>query len=414
MGLGRNSPRLAQLKGHGVHYPFVVPLEIRSLSPADGVDHRIADAVLAGKAGVRPPFVLSLPVATDGDDGKLEEAALNRALEAQGTAELRQQCSQLGRVDEGVEGPSETAIFAQYPVPAGANEGIPDRLTGGVQLVTGSGWEAAHVVTLTATVLASLYRSSRTFGDYGKRWLASRPDLRPSSAERYERLWRLWLEPDFGTVPLGKMTPEDWRTWFTSRRSGHPGSTQPGAAYRLARAILNTAVDDGLIRANPCRVKGAGREQSPERPIAMPDQVDRIPEVIDPRYKAMVLLAAYGSLRFGELAGLRRHRIDLLHRTIRVEENAVELSSRRTVFGPPKTGAGRRTVSIPENLVTILDDQPAEYVGPDLDALVFTSPEGRESVKVQASVSTQCEAAWRDEAGVGAEAPQCATTATLN
>jgi len=218
--------------------------------------------------------------------------------------------------------------------------------------------------------------SRETFGDYGKRWLASRPDLRPSSAERYERLWRLWLEPDFGTVPLGKMTPEDWRTWFTSRRSGHPGSTQPGAAYRLARAILNTAVEDGLIRVNPCRVKGAGREQSPERPVAMPDQVDRIAEAIDPRYKAMVLLAAYGSLRFGELAGLQRRQIDLLQRTIRVEENAVELSSGRTVFGPPKTGAGRRTVSIPDDLVIILEHQLAEYVEPDLDALVFTSPEG--------------------------------------
>jgi integrase len=218
--------------------------------------------------------------------------------------------------------------------------------------------------------------SRQTFGDYGKRWLASRPDLRPSSAERYERLWRLWLEPNFGTVSLGRMTPEDWRTWFTSSRTEHPGSTQPGAAYRLARSILNTAVDDGLIRSNPCRVKGAGRERSPERPIAMPDEVYRIAEAIDPRYRPMVHLAAYCSLRFGELAGLQRHRVDLLHRTIRVEESAVELSSGKTVFGPPKTDAGRRIVSIPEHLVAILDTYLAEHVGPDVDALVFTSPEG--------------------------------------
>jgi integrase len=218
--------------------------------------------------------------------------------------------------------------------------------------------------------------SRQTFGDYGKRWLASRPDLRPSSAERYERLWRLWLEPNFGTVSLGRMTPEGWRTWFTSSRTEHPGSTQPGAAYRLARAILNTAVDDGLIRSNPCRVKGAGRERSPERPIAMPDEVYRIAEAIDPRYRPMVHLAAYCSLRFGELAGLQRHRVDLLHRTIRVEESAVELSSGKTVFGPPKTDAGRRIVSIPEHLVAILDTYLAEHVGPDVDALVFTSPEG--------------------------------------
>jgi integrase len=215
-----------------------------------------------------------------------------------------------------------------------------------------------------------------TFGDYGRRWLANRPDLRPSSAERYERLWRIWLEPTFGVIPLGKMTPESWRTWFTRSCATHPGSTQPGAAYRLGRAILNTAVEDGMIRANPARVKGAGREQAPERPVAAPDEVLNIVKRIDQRYEPMVLLAAWCSLRFGELAGLRRSRIDLLHRTIRVEENGVELSSGKVVFGSPKTDAGRRTVSVPAELIPSIERHLATYVGPQVDALVFTSPEG--------------------------------------
>ena len=37
-------------------------------------------------------------------------------------------------------------------------------------------------------------------------------------------------------------------------------------AYRLLRAIFNTAADDGIIRRNPCRIKGAGQEESAERP----------------------------------------------------------------------------------------------------------------------------------------------------
>jgi len=215
-----------------------------------------------------------------------------------------------------------------------------------------------------------------TFGAYGKRWLKSRVDLRPSSAERYERLWRIWLEPTFGTVPLDKLTTESVRTWFTSCRTKHPGSTAPGAAYRLGRAIANTAVDDGLLRANPFRVKGAGREETPERPIAMPEEVLKIAKAIGARYEAMVLLAAWCGLRFGELAGLRRARVDLLHRTVSIEENAVELSSGRTIFGPPKTDAGRRIVSIPAELVPALEAHLSEHVDPEPDALVFTSPEG--------------------------------------
>jgi len=215
-----------------------------------------------------------------------------------------------------------------------------------------------------------------TFGAYGKRWLAHRPDLRPSTRELYEALWRKWLEPAFNDVPLAAMTPERWRTWYVEQITQHPGSTRPGKAYRLARSMLNTAVEDGRIKVNPCHVKGAGSEQAPERPIAMPDEVAKLAKAIDPKYQAMVLLGAYCSLRFGELAGLRRKRIDLLHRTITVEEQAVDLADGRIVFGPPKTSAGRRTVAFPAELVPIIADHLASYVAPEPDALVFTSPEG--------------------------------------
>jgi integrase len=108
----------------------------------------------------------------------------------------------------------------------------------------------------------------------------------------------------------------------------------------------------------------------------MPDQVGRLAEAIDPRYSAMVLLAAYCSLRFGELAGLRRARLDLLHRTVTVEESAVEVSGGRVVFGPPKTASGRRTVAFPAELVGILDAHLAEHVDAQRDALVFPDLEG--------------------------------------
>jgi integrase len=82
---------------------------------------------------------------------------------------------------------------------------------------------------------------------------------------------------------------------------------------------MNTAVDDGLIRRNPCRIKGASEETSPERPVLSVTQVYALAEAIDRRYRALVLLAAFGSLRWGELAALRRSDIDLANRTIRVD-----------------------------------------------------------------------------------------------
>jgi len=90
----------------------------------------------------------------------------------------------------------------------------------------------------------------------------------------------------------------------------------------------------------------------------------------------MVELAAYRGLRFGELAGLRRRRVDLLHGTITVEENAVELAGGRVEFGPPKTAAGKRTIALDPDLAKLVETHLAEHVGSDPDSLLFTSPEG--------------------------------------
>ncbi len=82
-------------------------------------------------------------------------------------------------------------------------------------------------------------------------------------------------------------------------------------AYRLLHAILGTAADDGLIRRNPCRIKGAGEEYSPERPVVPLAVLMELLDGVPIRYRAMLLLATFASLRFGELAALRRCDLDL-------------------------------------------------------------------------------------------------------
>ena len=134
-------------------------------------------------------------------------------------------------------------------------------------------------------------------------------------------------------------------------------------------------MEDGKIRVNPCQVKGAGKEQAPERPIAESDVVLRIAKAIGPEYRPLVLLGAWSGCGFGEMAGLRRSHVDLLHRTIRVEGQLVELAGGKVVFKEPKSDSSR-TVAVPPELVTILEDHLAEHVGSGPDSLMFTSPEG--------------------------------------
>ena len=89
-------------------------------------------------------------------------------------------------------------------------------------------------------------------------------------------------------------------------------------AYRLLRAVFNTALDDGLIKRNPCRIKGAGNEHSPERPVLTVTQVYALADAVGLRYRALILLAAFTSLRWAELAALAPADIDLDARTVRV------------------------------------------------------------------------------------------------
>ena len=114
---------------------------------------------------------------------------------------------------------------------------------------------------------------------------------------------------------------------------------------------------------------------SPNAPSASPEQLLAIADAIEDHYRALVILGASCSLRFGELAGLRRSRVDVLHRKIEVVEQLVELGGGKTPFKPPKPGSGAM-VDIPEEIIPVLEDHLAEYVGEKADALLFTSTEG--------------------------------------
>jgi integrase len=140
--------------------------------------------------------------------------------------------------------------------------------------------------------------------------------------------------------------------------------------------VLNTAVEAGLIRRNPCRVKGAGQEKSLERSVLSMRDIGALADAIDQRYRALVLLAIC-SLRWGELAALRRSDIDLTARTVRVTRQVTTLSSGRQVIGPPKSAAGNRVVIVPEFIIAPLQLHLRWLADPGDDGLLFTSPDGK-------------------------------------
>jgi integrase len=206
-------------------------------------------------------------------------------------------------------------------------------------------------------------------------------------------------------------------------------------AHRLLRAVLATAVEeDKILARNPCRIRGAGEEHAVERPVLTVAQVfelaDRVgrrpvgnirklpadgyrlrfarhgarrtaPEVYrtradaeralwtmaedgradcdyDRRYRALVLLATFASLRWGEVTALKRCDLDLEAGMVRVR---LAFSDRRTpgskiTVGPLKSRAGRRTVGIPGAIIPALRDHLSVFVAPEPASLAFAGAKG--------------------------------------
>jgi integrase len=57
-------------------------------------------------------------------------------------------------------------------------------------------------------------------------------------------------------------------------------------------------------------------------------QVQALADALPGRYRALVLVAAYGGLRWAELVGLRVRRVDLLHGRVTVAEQVTEVNGR--------------------------------------------------------------------------------------
>ena len=101
---------------------------------------------------------------------------------------------------------------------------------------------------------------------------------------------------------------------------------------------------------SPCTIKGAGTEHEEEMQIASPEEVAAPAAAVGPRWEAIVFTAAYGGMRWGELAGLRRRDINLVTNAISVTRKLGEVNGRLSFSAPRAQPGGARSASRPSSL----------------------------------------------------------------
>ena len=214
------------------------------------------------------------------------------------------------------------------------------------------------------------------FGEYASTWIAHRANLRPRTVELYRWMNRKYLDPTFGRILVKDITPGLVRAWHAELVAAGSTASMIAKAYRLLHAVLHTATDDEMIRRNPCRIKGAGEHHTPERPVAAIAQVLDLADRVPARFRVLILLAAFTSLRYGELAALRRCDLDAECTTVTVRGSLAQMSDGTLIFGPPKSNAGRRTVTIPTEIRPDVRAHLRDFANDAPDALVFTGAKG--------------------------------------
>lgn len=221
-------------------------------------------------------------------------------------------------------------------------------------------------------------RGRGTLRAYSIRWLAGRTDLKPRTSALYAGLLDRHLLPELGDVRLKDITQADVREWFAAL-DARTGPTARAQSYRLLRTVLGQAHRDGEIAANPCQIRKAGLVHHAERTAPSLAEVHRLAEDVPPRYQAMVLVAAYGGLRFSELVALTRSDVQV------PVEGVPKVRVRRALHrlkgswltGTPKSAAGVRTIALPDFLGPVLVDHLERFVPERDGALVFGTRSGK-------------------------------------
>lgn len=201
-----------------------------------------------------------------------------------------------------------------------------------------------------------------TVKQFAERWLKelTKSDLKPSTINRYETNIRVHLVPEFGRLKLDAVTYSVVKDFVIEK--AHTGLSRDTVRLMVAtlRAMLNEAIEEGLLKENPCRRLGKFYRVAPtlkEQPDPFSwDEIVAIEEAAQakcPHYYEVAATLTRTGMRVGEALALYWSDIDFNRGTILIQRNFPSNPSVKQV-SVPKTKASRRTVDANKHLLRLL------------------------------------------------------------
>ncbi|MDE0777161.1 MAG: site-specific integrase [Nocardioides sp.] len=170
----------------------------------------------------------------------------------------------------------------------------------------------------------------------------------------------------FGDVPLAKIRPSHLEAWVKSmtvptERREHglaPGTIK--TRFVNVRSVFRAALRDGMLAKDPTEKIRLPRQRKREASmeIPAPEQLRRILNASEPRFRAFVSVCAFAGLRLGEAAALQVGDVDFLRRTLHVRRQVQRAGGGSVEIRLPKYGS-ERSIPIPDHLVQVLAEHVA-------------------------------------------------------
>jgi hypothetical protein len=146
-------------------------------------------------------------------------------------------------------------------------------------------------------------RSAMRLEKWAAEWLPSRTDLRASSYTRLESIVRMHVVPEFGSRPLATIGNGEIRKWAGRMTADGMSAAAVRKCVFALRGMLDAAVADQRLVVNPAANVPLPAEHAAEQRFLDHEQVLTLADMITPRYRALVILGAFGGLRWARWPG---------------------------------------------------------------------------------------------------------------
>ena len=181
---------------------------------------------------------------------------------------------------------------------------------------------AAHLVTVAHDQQQGTYvaPNATTVGDLWPRWVGARAGLARSTRQAYSGAWGRYLSPRWADEPIQGITRAAVREWLPTlrTRTGRELSASWARQVHIVLSgLLDLAVDDRLLAANPLRGMDRPVQRPAERRYLTVAEVDQLLREMVPHDLEVLVLVMTG-IRRGEMAGLRAGDLDAGRGRLRV------------------------------------------------------------------------------------------------